>query len=453
MAAEPNKGRSHWGITAALIVADVIGSGVLALPSTMANLGWFGGIGALLLLGYISLYTGQLLGRLHSLYPNLQSYSDLGAEFLGNAGRLVASTLAYTQMFGACVVFLVAMTIFTNQAAQTVQLPSVCFVTVSAALSAVVLGFAQIRDLHGIGHLACWVAGPTLYVALTLLLYQLFATPTHAHHTVTSIWPPLGAQKTTVAFMNIVLTYAGHVVYFELIAHMKQPKDFEKAVVSSQVVIITTYFAVSLLVYTAIGNDVASPFQLSLPTSITVGVADILMLSHVLISLLLNHNVISKRLFDVMARSLAKKDGASLDVLFGSKAMGAAGWIAATAIVTVCAWLLANLVPFFSDVMALLGSVAALNLTYGFPAAAALLQHHRELKQEETKTAELESGEEGKCDSEEPSARIFTQSWIEVPFCWLIVSLSAVMMVYGAVNSIQDTISEWASISRSPFGC
>lgn len=345
MAAEPNKGRSHWGITAALIVADVIGSGVLALPSTMANLGWFGGIGALLLLGYISLYTGQLLGRLHSLYPNLQSYSDLGAEFLGNAGRLVASTLAYTQMFGACVVFLVAMTIFTNQAAQTVQLPSVCFVTVSAALSAVVLGFAQIRDLHGIGHLACWVAGPTLYVALTLLLYQLFATPTHAHHTVTSIWPPLGAQKTTVAFMNIVLTYAGHVVYFELIAHMKQPKDFEKAVVSSQVVIITTYFAVSLLVYTAIGNDVASPFQLSLPTSITVGVADILMLSHVLISLLLNHNVISKRLFDVMARSLAKKDGASLDVLFGSKAMGAAGWIAATAIVTVCAWLLANLVP------------------------------------------------------------------------------------------------------------
>eukprot|EP00443_Scrippsiella_acuminata_P108536 CAMPEP_0115663276 /NCGR_PEP_ID=MMETSP0272-20121206/47757_1 /TAXON_ID=71861 /ORGANISM="Scrippsiella trochoidea, Strain CCMP3099" /LENGTH=444 /DNA_ID=CAMNT_0003101619 /DNA_START=24 /DNA_END=1360 /DNA_ORIENTATION=- len=422
-------GRSHWGITAALIVADVIGGGVLALPGTFASLGWIGGISALLLLGYVSLYTGQLKA---------------------------ASTAS--QMFGLCVVFLVGMTIFTNQAAESVQMHSVCFVKSAGVLSVVVLLFAQVRDMHGVGQMAVWISAPTLYFALALFFYELFGSP--EHETKTNMWPPFGSEKTTVALMSIVLTYAGHVVYFELIADMKQPEDFEKAVVSSQAVIMVTYFVVSIAVYLVLGSGVASPFQVSLPASSPVGVANFLMILHVLVSLILNHHVISKLLFDFAASSLSRaKGGTAIDgTPLGSPVMRGAGWLLATAAVTAAAWLTANLVPFFSDIMALLSSIAAVNLTYGFPAAAALLQHRREMqlcsnREVVSKVAELESGTTAdesnmkpESDSlERPSRRVFAHPCIEVPFCWLIVIFSATMMVYGTFNAVEDTIATWAS--------
>lgn len=289
------------------------------------------------------------------------------------------------------------------------------------------------------------------------------------------MWPPFSTQKTIVAFMSIVQTYSGHCVFFELISNMQQPKDFWKAVISSQVVVTITYFVVALPVYVALGNGVASPFQLSLPASVTVGVADILMVAHVLISLILNHHVISKNVFGFMASSIAQmKGGVFVDEPFGSRSMGSKAWFAATAVVTGCAWLIANLVQFFSDIMALLSSLAAVNLTYGFPAAAALFQHQREVKQEVTielsshvrceKKQEVAAadGQESGNAADEPrnfesasmhSALVFTYPRLEVPCCWLITAFSAIMMVYGTVNAVRDTIDNWALNSRHPFGC
>jgi amino acid permease len=451
------QGRSHWAIIAALIVSDTIGSGVLALPATLANLGWIAGIFGILILGYVSLYTGQLIGRLHSIYPKFVSYADLGEEFLGKAGRIAAGTIAYVQMFGTCVVFLVGMNSFVDQVADYMGLPPVCFPLSVGIISAVALIFAQVRDLHGIGHLSCWIALPTLYLCLALLFYQLFFSGAESIHVNrTDMLPPFGLNKATVNFMNIVQTYAGHCMFFELLGSMSQPKDFNKALWSSQAIVVATYLGFSALVYSALGYDVANPFQLSLHPSIAVCIADVSMILHVLISLLIYHHIVSKGLLDGLHLSLLKKrEGTFAKAHLGMLLTGSLGWAMATALVLACAWFVANLVPFFSDVMALLSSVGAINLTYGFPAAAALLQHRRYREQSSRKEpVELENGQlDLKVATAVPNSEVFHCSTIEVPLCWSIAIFSAVMMVFGVCSAVRDTIDTWASISRRPFGC
>mmetsp|Transcript_62428 Transcript_62428/g.190913 ORF Transcript_62428/g.190913 Transcript_62428/m.190913 type:complete len:453 (-) Transcript_62428:126-1484(-) len=450
------QGRSHWLITVALMVTDVIGSGVLALPATLASLGWIGGLIALLVLGFISLYTGLLIARLRGCHPHVGSYADLGQELLGKKGRALAATLSYVQMFGLCVVFIVGMSIFANQVAESMHFPPPCFVVSAACICAVTLAFAQVRDLHGIGHVSAWIGLPTLYICLALLFGQLFGSEEALFQQRTDMRPPFGASKAAVGFMNIVLTYAGHVVYFELLGSMAQPRDFPKAVWVSQALIMATYFAVAILVYVALGNEVASPFSESLHPSAIVGVADIVMIVHVLFSLLINHHIISRVLYDWSARHLrccrSAKDPSS-------GGLSGLGWPAATASILAGAWLVANVVPFFSEVMALLSSVAALNLTYSFPAAAALLQHRRDSIQAtcaDAGKAESEDGESASNSRAEVDARaaqVFAYPSIEIPLCCTIVFCSAILMVYGVQSAVQDTIQHWASIDRRPFGC
>merc|ERR1711902_97193 len=107
----------------------------------------------------------------------------------------------------------------------------------------------------------------------------------------------------------------------------------------------------SALVYSALGSDIANPFQLSLHPSIAVSIADASMLLHVLISLLIYHHIVSKSVFDrIHSRLLTTREGNIVKAPFGLLLTGSLGWAMATALVLACAWFVANLVPFFSDV-------------------------------------------------------------------------------------------------------
>merc|ERR1712048_1154547 len=134
----------------------------------------------------------------------------------------------------------------------------------------------------------------------------------------------------------------------------------------------------------------------------------------------------------------------------GSALMGSLGWFVATALVLACAWFIANLVPFFSDVMALLSSVGAINLTYGFPAIAALLQHQRYLqKASQKEPGELEKGQSG-VTSPMTTHQVFCCTSTEVFLCWCIAVFSTCMMFFGVYSAVRDTLENWSSVTRRP---
>lgn len=69
--------------TGLILVADIVGTGILGLPGHIAKLGWVSGMLALALCMLANLYTGTLVGRLGMAYPSAVSYGDLARQLAG----------------------------------------------------------------------------------------------------------------------------------------------------------------------------------------------------------------------------------------------------------------------------------------------------------------------------------------------------------------------------------
>lgn len=61
------------------------------------------------------------------------------------------------------------------------------------------------------------------------------------------------------AVTNIVFAYCAHVAFFGLLAEMKNPKDFPKALYMLQTFEIIFYTVAAVVIYYYVGQDVKSP--------------------------------------------------------------------------------------------------------------------------------------------------------------------------------------------------
>ena len=78
--------RSHWFHSASIFMAEVMGTGLLALPRAMVRLGWLLGLGSAVVFGAASTYSAVLLARTkNELYPTAESYADLASATGGTA--------------------------------------------------------------------------------------------------------------------------------------------------------------------------------------------------------------------------------------------------------------------------------------------------------------------------------------------------------------------------------
>lgn len=76
--------KSSWYHSAAIIVGEIMGTGVMGLPAATAKLGWVVGLGSIIVFGLCSNYSALLLADLRNRhYSQAHSYSDLALEIVG----------------------------------------------------------------------------------------------------------------------------------------------------------------------------------------------------------------------------------------------------------------------------------------------------------------------------------------------------------------------------------
>jgi hypothetical protein len=155
---------------------------------------------------------------------------------------------------------------------------------------------------------------------------------------------------------NIVFAYAGHVAFFSFISEMKTPNDFPKALVTLQVTDTLMYFLVAMVIYAYGGSQVDSP-ALGSAGKVVGKVAWGLAIPTIIVAGVIYGHVASKYIYVRIFRGTKHMSKRTF--------LAVGSWMAITLTLWVIAWIIAESIPNFNDLLALISSLFAAWFTYG----------------------------------------------------------------------------------------
>jgi len=172
--------------------------------------------------------------------------------------------------------------------------------------------------------------------------------------------PPSGVafHSAFLSVTNIVFAYAGHVAFFSFISEMRDPKDFPKALILLQVTDTSMYFIVAMVCYAYAGDKVDSP-ALGSAGGVVGKIAWGLAIPTIIIAGVIYGHVASKYIYVRLFRGTKHMHSRSWTSL------GSWSWIVITLTMWVIAWIIAESIPVFNDLLALISSLFAAWFTYG----------------------------------------------------------------------------------------
>ena len=176
------------------------------------------------------------------------------------------------------------------------------------------------------------------------------------------------------AVTNIVFAYCAHVAFFGLIAEMEEPRDFPKALIMLQTFEIIFYTVAAVVIYYYVGQDVTSPALGSagpILKKVAYGIAiptvryrppfylslRLLTLSQIIGAGVVNGHIGLKYIYVRMFRGTDRMHKRDM-VAVGS-------WVGIALTCWVIAWIIADAIPVFSDLLSLISSLFASWFSYG----------------------------------------------------------------------------------------
>ncbi|PYH45595.1 uncharacterized protein BP01DRAFT_340348 [Aspergillus saccharolyticus JOP 1030-1] len=338
-----------WWQCGMFMIAESVSLGVLSLPATLTALGLVPAIILIIGLGILALYTGYVIGQFRERHPSIHNLADAGEILMGRFGRelfgLGQILFSIFIMGSHIVTFTVMMNTITDH--------GTCSMVFSVVAFVICLVLSLPRTIKNLTYISC-ASFLSIFTAVMITMIGVgvqykggqnisVTTDTNLYHAFNGV-------------TQIVFAYCAHVAFFGLIAEMEEPKDFPKALCLLQGFEIALYITAAIVIYYFVGNGVDSPalgsagpvlkkvaYGVAIPTIVGAGVVN----GHV------GLKYIYVRIFRHSDR-MGKRDF----VAVGS-------WIAIGVSCWVIAWIIAEGIPSFSNIVSLISSLFASWFTYG----------------------------------------------------------------------------------------
>ena len=170
------------------------------------------------------------------------------------------------------------------------------------------------------------------------------------------------------AALNIVLAYSGHVTYFGFASELKDPKDFTKSLIMLQSTAIAVYTFVAVSIYYYGGKHVPAPALSSASPKVRIAAYAVASLT-IVIGGVVNGSVGSKQIY--MRLWQWKKQP---KVIQEKSVKSLSSWFAIVVAFWFLAWIIAESIPRFEYVLALVAALLSgwYSCKFIFPSAPLL---------------------------------------------------------------------------------
>ncbi|KAL3426729.1 transmembrane amino acid transporter [Phlyctema vagabunda] len=341
-----------WLQAAFVMIAENISLGILSLPAVLAKVGLVGGIISIVALGVFTTYSGYVLWQFRMRYPQITNYGDIGGVLLGPIGSHIfgAAYIIYCVfcMASHILTFTIAMNVLTQHATCTIVWGVVGLVVFSI--------LSMNRTLKNVSFLSV-ISFTSILSAVMITMIALAISPKAAADAMqATAHPSFPSAFNSVS--NVVFAYGGHVAWISFISELRHPEEFPKSLVLLQTVDISLYVVAAIVIYRYAGPEVASPalssngplvrkiaWGIALPTIVIAGV----IFAHVTVKY------------------------AYLRMFSGTKYLHSRGfvatgtWVALVIGTWTIAWVIAESIPVFSDLLGFISALFASWFSYGIP--------------------------------------------------------------------------------------
>ncbi|KAI0518391.1 transmembrane amino acid transporter protein-domain-containing protein [Xylaria bambusicola] len=354
---EAHFNRLGWKRLTVILIVEAIALGSLGMPAAFATLGMIAGTILCVGLGLLAIYSSYVVGQVKIKYPHVQHYADAGRLMMGKFGYELISFMFVLQL-----VFLVGSHTLTGSIAFLNLTDDGACSIVFGIVSAIILlllalppSFAEVAILGYVDF-----ASIILAIGITIIATGV----QRSEMKMASDWsawpaPDAGFVDAFIAVTNIVFAYSFAICQFSFMDEMHTPKDFVKSIWVLGIIEIIIYTLTGALIYSFVGQDVKSPALLSagpLLSKIAFGIA----LPVIFISGSINGTVAGRYI-----HGRVYKDSV---IRYINTPKGWISWIALIAFLTIIAWVLAEAIPFFEDLLAISSSLFISGFTFYFPA-------------------------------------------------------------------------------------
>lgn len=348
-----------WKRLTIVLIVEAVALGSLSIPSTFATLGMVAGVICCVGLGLIAVYTSYIIGQVKVKFPHISNYPEAGRQMFGRWGyELLYVMLCLELLLSAGSHCLTGTIAFVNITGSSIC--SLVFGVVSAIILFIFAVPPTFSEMAILGYID--FASVILAIGITIIGTGVEATNSTGLAAVNwSAWPKenLTFSEAFIALSNIIFAYSFALCQFSFMDEMHTPSDFPKSIWALGLTEIFIYTLTGALVYAFVGQDVQSPALLSagsLLSRIAFGVA----LPVIFISGSINTVVLGRLIHGRMFESS--------NIRFINTKMGWITWLVLILVLTILEFVVAEVIPFFDDLLSVISSLFVSGFTFYFPA-------------------------------------------------------------------------------------
>ncbi|EAW07759.1 putative neutral amino acid permease [Aspergillus clavatus NRRL 1] len=344
-----------WQKTAALLFSEYICLAIMSFPWSYSVLGLVPGLILTVVVALIVLYTSLVTWRFCLRHPEVRDVCDIGQHlFWGSkiAWYLTAIMFLLNNTFIQglhCLVGAKYLNTMTNH--------GTCTIIWSLVTAIISLVFSLPRTFDSLSKAATLSAIFTFVSVMLALIFSAIEDKPAGYTAaqgdpIVTAFPVAGTTFVSGvnAFLNISYTFIGQITLPSFIAEMKEPKDFWKSVTAVTIAEIIVFSLVGAVVYVYTGNQyMTAPAFGSIGNEVYKKVSFSFMIPTLIFLGVLYASVSARFIFFRFFDGTRHKGNHTV--------VGWAAWTGILAVLWILAFIIAEVIPFFSDLLSIMSSL------------------------------------------------------------------------------------------------